>query len=168
MTSFDFDSCQSPPRKFWRSHSSPVQRFRTVQVLRLCCNNGFVLSKSFQDLKKLESQGFDRTLLAKNLAQAERWPSEARIRRDGKNVNISPRGIPPPVLQVRFLQHGHTSRVCFQNLPGVVLTDWTCHEDPHPGNLAVDDKYPGGRLIFYDFGQAPPVKAQGLGGQCRV
>ena len=64
--------------------------------------------------------------------------------------------------QVWFLQHGHTSRVCFQKLPGVVLIDWTCHEDPHPGNLAVDDKYPGGRLIFYDFGQAQPVKAQGL------
>ena len=37
---------------------------------------------------------------------------------------------------------------------------------PYPGNLAVDDGYPGGRVVYYDFGMMERVepKARRCGG----
>ena len=138
MTSFE--PCQSPPPKFWRSPSSPVQRSRTVQVLRLCSKVWFVLSKSLQDLKMLESQCFDRTL-----------------RTTDKTSTSSRKAYLLQFCKFGFFntdcQQGVFHEHAFQQWP-VRVTRHSVTQDPHPGNLAVDDQYPGGRLIFYDFGQA--------------
>lgn len=32
------------------------------------------------------------------------------------------------------------------------------HCDPHPGNVACDDGYPGGRIIYYDFGMMEAIE----------
>jgi len=89
----------------WTTSPKVINEFTTSKVLALT----FVKGTKISDLKALEAQNFDRTLLAKNLARA---------------------------YLLAFCKYG------FFNT------------DPHPGNLAVDDGYPGGRLIFYDFGQA--------------
>lgn len=36
--------------------------------------------------------------------------------------------------------------------------DGLFHTDPHPGNLAADGGYPGGRLLLYDFGQCSRIE----------
>lgn len=55
----------------------------------------------------------------------------------------STRGLDPSALASR-LAHAYLLQFC---------RDGLFQTDPHPGNLAVDTGYPGGRLIFYDFGQ---------------
>ncbi|CAK9103454.1 unnamed protein product [Durusdinium trenchii] len=103
----------------WTTSPRVIDEFTTSKVLALT----FVAGTKISDLEKLKEQGFDRTQLAKNLAQA---------------------------YLLAFCKFG------FFNT------------DPHPGNLAVDDGYPGGRLIFYDFGQACELQDKQAGGILQV
>ena len=42
------------------------------------------------------------------------------------------------------------------------------HCDPHPGNVAVDAGYPGGRLVYYDFGMMSELPLPLKKGLCNL
>jgi len=103
----------------WAKCPDVIDELTTEKVLAL----DFVPGVKISDLKALDSKGFDKEMLSKNLAQA---------------------------YLLQFCKYG------FFNT------------DPHPGNLAVDDKYPGGRIIFYDFGQACELQEDQADGVLQV
>lgn len=60
------------------------------------------------------------------------------------------------LLYVTFLQAGLNrallSKRSAESYLSQLVRSGFFHCDPHPGNVAVDAGYPGGRLVYYDFG----------------
>jgi len=63
-----------------------------------------------------------------------------------------------PELERRGFDQEHISNTLTTSYLEQLCRHGFFHCDPHPGNLAVDDGYPGGRVVYYDFGMMERVE----------
>jgi len=68
----------------------------------------------------------------------------------GRKINDPPETCDPVALASR-LTTSYLDQLCRHGF---------FHCDPHPGNVACDDAYPGGRIIYYDFGMMETIEPE--------
>lgn len=67
---------------------------------------------------------------------------------EGRKINNPPQGCDRQTLAER-LTTSYLEQLCRHGF---------FHCDPHPGNVACDNGYPGGRIIYYDFGMMESIE----------